>query len=103
MSVLTPFLFYGIYAITKYQLRTRTAPTLLLSTMAVVGLGKLGVYSSDKEINRLNKGLYDKYKDEVVLPKYRGLKLYSGKKAYQIDNKEFTSSNFDDLKELVLK
>ena len=47
--------------------------------------------------------LYPKYKDEVLLPRYRGLKLTQGKKIYQVDDKEFTSSNFDDLKELIFK
>ena len=51
----------------------------------------------------LYRSLYDKYRDEVLSPRYRGLKLKTGKKVYQIDEREFTSSNFDDLKELVFK
>ena len=42
--------------------------------------------------------LYDKYKNDVLKPEYRGLKLHHGKRAGQVDNKEFTTSNFDDLK-----
>ena len=45
--------------------------------------------------------MYDKYKDEVLQKKNRGLKLMNGKRASQVDNKEFTTSNFDDLKDLV--
>jgi hypothetical protein len=78
-------------------------PTLILSVIATFGLARLGLYSSNRDINTFNKYLYDTYKDEVTKPLYRGLKLANGKKVYQIDNKEFTSSNFDELKELVKK
>ena len=61
----------------------------------------MGLYSSNRDTRNLNRDLYNKYKDEVVNPKYRGLKLYNNKKVYQIDNKEYTSSNFDDLKMLI--
>ena len=54
-------------------------------------------------MKELYNNLYSKYKDEVLSPKYRGLKLTNGKKVYQIDEREFTSSNFDDLKELIFK
>ena len=59
--------------------------------------------SSNGEMRTLYRDLYSKYRYEVLSPKYRGLKLKTGKKVYQIDDKEFTSSNFDDLKELVQK
>ena len=49
----------------------------------------------------LMNDMYDKYKDEVLQKKNRGLKLMNGKRASQVDNKEFTTSNFDDLKDLV--
>ena len=45
--------------------------------------------------------LYEEYKDEVLSPKHRGKKLLDGKKAYQIDDPDFTSSNFDDLKRII--
>ena len=51
----------------------------------------------------LYRELYENYRYEVLSPKYRGLKLKTGKKVYQIDDREFTSSNFDDLKELIFK
>lgn len=75
MSLLTPPLFYGIYAITKYQLQSRSGPALLVSICGIFGLIKLGLYSSNKEIDRNNTILYEKFKDEVQHPKYRGLKL----------------------------
>jgi len=67
-----------------------------------MGFVKLGLYSSNRDMRVYYRELYDKYKDEVLNPKYRGLKLHKNKKIYQIDNKEFTSSNFDDLKALVM-
>lgn len=45
--------------------------------------------------------LYDQYRFEVLSPEHRGKKLYAGKKSYQVDNLQFTSSNFDDLKMLL--
>ena len=77
-------------------------PTMALSLVGVYGLAKLGLTSSTREINVLNRRLFNEYKDDVVRPELRGLKLHRGKKAYQIDNKEFTTSNFDDLKDLVM-
>lgn len=45
--------------------------------------------------------LFATYKDEVLSPEHRGKKLFGGKKSYQVDDKEFTSSNFDDLKRIL--
>lgn len=101
MSLFIPPLFYGFYAVMKYNLNTRIAPSLLISGISIGVLIKAGLYSSNKEMGSYYSELFDKYKDEVVNPKLRGLKLYGSKKAYQVDNKEFTTSNFDDLKQLV--
>ena len=100
MSILIPPVFYGIYAVAKYgrQSKKSTSQTLLFSIFAIGALTKVGLYSSNKDINQCNRNLFDKYKDEVTRPELRGLKLYNGKKIYQLDNKEFTTSNFDDLK-----
>ena len=70
MSIIIPPLFYGIYAIAKYQLPTsrRLMPTMGLSLFAIYGLVKLGLYSSNKDINALNKELYQQYKDDVTRP-----------------------------------
>ena len=54
-------------------------------------------------MKKLYGDLYSKYQFEVLSPKYRGLKLKTGKKVYQIDEHEFTTSNFDDLKDLIFK
>ncbi len=77
MSLLIPPVFYIIYAITKYNKastvktqasRWSTMPTLIFSVIATFGLAKLGLYSSNKEINTFNRYLYDTYKDEVIKP-----------------------------------
>eukprot|EP00347_Sterkiella_histriomuscorum_P000183 403376861 len=96
-----PPLFYGTYAIVSYQSKKKLLPNIIISGMISNGYIRLGLYSSNNDIKQLNQRLYNEYKDEVVNPKYRGLKLYKNKKVYQIDNREFTSSNFDDLKQLV--
>ena len=69
--------------------------------MSIVALTKIGLYSSNKDINAHNRELFDKYHDHVLRRDLRGLKLYNGKKVYQLDNREFTTSNFDDLKQLL--
>ena len=69
--------------------------------MSIVALTKIGLYSSNKDINAHNRELFDKYRDHVLRRDLRGLKLYNGKKVYQLDNREFTTSNFDDLKQLL--
>lgn len=71
------------------------------STGMIGILVKIGLSSSERDMKSKYKELYEQYRDEVLSPKYRGLKLYGGKKAYQIDDKEFTTSNFDDLKRIL--
>ena len=84
MTVLIPPIFFGLYAITRYsgKANKRAMPALIISGTGTLIIFKLGLYSSNKEIDQYNKELYDKYKDEVIHPKYRGLKLYKKKKAY---------------------
>ena len=104
MSILIPPVFYGIYAISKYQLpQIKALPAMGVSLFSIVGLVKLGLSSSNGDIDACNRELYETYRDEVTKPEYRGLKLFNGRKAYQVDNREFTTSNFDNLKELVMK
>ena len=66
-------------------MQTKFLPNLLLSGLTVLGLVKIGLYSSNKDMNIYYKELFDKYKDEVTNPKYRGLKLFKNKKVYQVD------------------
>ena len=75
----------------------------IAASMFIAGLSQIGLYSSNKDMKNLYQDLYAKYQHEVLSPKHRGLKLKTGKRSYQIDEKEFTSSRFDDLKELVFK
>ena len=101
--ILGPPYFMGSFAVTRYYLNWRLPSSLLSSCMLLAGLSQLGLVSSNSEMKLLYNGLYEKYRYEVLSPKYRGLKLKSGKKVYQVDEKEYTSSNFDDLKEMIFK
>jgi len=103
LNPLLPLLFFGVYAIGKYQFGLKVLPNLAFSGFTLYAMTRLGLYSSEREMKELNSRLYDEYKDEVLNPRYRGLKLTAGKKMYQVDNREFTTSNFDDLKELIKK
>ena len=73
------------------------------ASVGIVGLSQIGLLSSNSDMDKLYRELYTKYRYEVLSPKYRGLKLKTGKKVYQVDEREFPSGNFDDLKELVFK
>ncbi|CDW76649.1 UNKNOWN [Stylonychia lemnae] len=101
MFILPP-LFYFSYAIVSYQYRSRLLPNMIICSGICLGFTKLGLYSSNKDMSIYYKELFDKYKDEVLDPQFRGLKLHKQKKIYQIDQKEFTSSKFDDLKAMVM-
>ena len=91
MSFFIPPIFYMIYAVAKYKRsmpgktqasRFATMPTMIFSVIATFSLAKIGLYSSNNDINNFNRYLYDKYRDEVTKPQYRGLKLSNGKKVY---------------------
>jgi hypothetical protein len=69
--------------------------------VTVFAVCRLGLMSSNSEMKRYYMELYDLYQDEVLSPEHRGKKLYGGKKSYQVDDLEFTSSNFDDLKRII--
>lgn len=73
----------------------------MASTATVAVLVQIGLYSSNRDMRDFYTELYTNYKDEVLSPEHRGKKLFDGKKSYQVDNSEFTSSNFDDLKRIL--
>lgn len=103
MAFIMPPLFYATYAILRYQMTARLLPNLIISGLFVLGVFKFGMISSNTELKKLQTEIFLKYQYEVIDPKYRGLKLSQGKKAYQMDNKDFTSSNLEDLKQLIMK
>ena len=102
MQFMIPPIWCGSFAIMRYQYKFGMVKNFIFSTGLILGLTNFGLFSSNKAMKEYyDAHLYPKYKDEVLLPKYRGLKLTKGKKAYQIDDKGLTSSNFDDLKEMI--
>ena len=103
MSILIPPVWYGFFAIFRYQFKLGVVKNFVVSTGMIGVLVKIGLFSSDRDMKNCYSKMYEQYGDEVLSPKYRGLKLYGGKKAHQIDDKEFTSSNFDDLKQILFK
>ena len=103
MTFLIPPYWCGAYAILRYHYNRGIIVNLGGATLFIGFLIKIGLISSTRDQYRLYKGLYADYKTKVLQPKYRGIKLAHGKKAYQIDEKQFTTSNFDDLKELIMK
>jgi len=60
MSLLIPPVFYGVYAITKYQLpQQRMLPTVILSGLIIGGMVKAGLYSSTRDTDIYYKKLYE--------------------------------------------
>ena len=101
--VLGPPYWLGSFAYTRYSRKWNYIASTISSTLFVASLSQLGLISSNGDMCKLYGDLYSKYQYECLSPKYRGLKLKTGKKVYQIDEREFTSSNFDDLKEMIFR
>ena len=101
MQLVIPPLWFGSFAIFKYQLRLRMVSNFVASCGVVYAFNQLGLHSSNQAMRVYYQQLYDEYRHEVLSPQHRGKKLFAGKKSYQVDNLEFTSSNFDDLKQLI--
>jgi len=76
---------------------------MIFACATLYSVCELGTLSSRMNMDKFYRELYTQYRDEVLLPQYRGLKLHGGKTPSYIDNKEHTSSNLDDLKALINK
>ena len=98
VQFMIPPIWYGSFAIMRYRFNYGWVKNFIFSGCFIYAWVQIGLFSSNEAMRKYYNELYPKYKDEVVLQKYRGLKMTQGKKVYQIDNKSFTSSNFDDLK-----
>ena len=101
MTVLIPPFWAGCYAFLRYQKNYGTLRNFGGATLFIYSLVKVGLYSSENDMERLYRELYTKYQHEARLPKYRGLKLAGVKTPQQADQREFTSGNFDQLKALI--
>jgi hypothetical protein len=103
MSVMMlPFSFTS-YAVLHYQFKFSPLKSMIFASVGLYSICELGTLSTKMNMDKFYRELYTQYKDEVLLPQYRGLKLHGGKTPSQIDNKELTSSNLDDLKVLINK
>ena len=85
----------------RHAYRLNTVVNFFVSSGSIIALSQIGLISSNGEMTLYFNQLYEQYKDEVIKKEYRGLKLHGGKRANQLDAKEFTSSNFDDLKSMI--
>ena len=79
------------------------ARNLLSTSFAIFTFCQIGTISSKRKLDKYYRELYAEYKDEVLLPQYRGLKLYNGKTLNQLDDPKHSNGNFEDLKELLNK
>ena len=76
----------GCYAVARYHFKWGGFRSAILSFGFIAGLSQVGLLSSNSDMRQLYGDLYSKYQFEVLSPKYRGLKLKTGRKVYQIDD-----------------
>lgn len=68
MSLLIPPIWCGSFAIYKHQVKLNVVSNFFASTLTVIGLSKIGLTSSNREMKIYYNQLYDDYKDEVLSP-----------------------------------
>ena len=82
MIILAPPYWFGAFAVARYHFNWGAFRSVLASCGFIAGLSQVGLISSNGEMKTLYRDLYEKYRYEVLSPKYRGLKLKTGKKVY---------------------
>ena len=82
MVVLAPPYWLGFFALTRYHYNWGFMRSTFGSFAFIAALSQIGLISSNGDMRVLYRSLYEKYRDEVLSPRYRGLKLKTGKKVY---------------------
>ena len=79
MTFLIPPFFMGFYGILRYHYVYPAWISVIGSVIVCYGLIDVGLYSSNRDIDKYYKERYEQYKDDVTNPKFRGLKLINKK------------------------
>ena len=93
----------GAFAVNKFAWNITFVPN------TVICLGLFGLtykafnYGINKDRFEAYTRMYNNYKDEVQDSKYRGLKLYGGRYASQVKERQYTSSVLDDMRVILNK
>ena len=103
IAVCYPVLGFGAFAVNKFAWNITFVPN------TVICLGLFGLtykafnYGINKDRFEAYTRMYNNYKDEVQDSKYRGLKLYGGRYASQVKERQYTSSVLDDMRVILNK
>ena len=90
-----------IFAVNKYSFNLRVPSNIACVGISLLGFSKLFLYSLKKDKFNQFQTIFNNYKDEVTKERLRGLKLYRGKHVNKVEEREFTTSNLDDIKDLI--
>ena len=71
---------FSSYAIFHFHFKLSPFTSMFCSGTSLFVLCSVGTFSSKNAMEKFYRELYGQYKDEVLDPKYRGLKLYDGKR-----------------------
>ena len=90
-----------IYAVNKYQFNLRVPTNMACVCFSLFGFSKMFLYGLKQDKFREFSLIYNNYKKDVQNSQLRGLKLYRGKHVDKVSDREFTTSNLDDIKDLL--
>ena len=79
----------------------RVTPNFIATSLFMFGFIKWFTYSLKQDKFREFNHIYETYKKDTLDSKYKGLKLYRGKHMNKIQEREFTTSNLEDLKSIL--
>ena len=92
---------FSAFAVFKFHWGMGSFKNIFLCGCINYSLYRAYNYSIRNDKLREYSLIYDRYKDIVTQGSYRGIKAYKGKHVNKIMEREFTSSNLDDLKVLL--
>ena len=102
-SALFPIVGFAIYGINKHVIQLRSPMNWTIVLASMWGLHNLTNFGINKDKETEYRKIFDTYKNDVLDEKFRGLKLFGGKHVNKVVEKEFTTSNLDELKSMLAK
>ena len=96
-----PVIGFSVFALMKYQFKIPTWMNYLGLCGFLVAYERAFSYGVKKEKLNVYSNIYESYKDQVNKKDFRGLKLYRGKHLNKIQDREYTTSNLDELKDML--
>ena len=101
LSITGPIVGFGTFAVNKYLYSRKLPANTVITCFVLFALHEAFNYGVYKDRMREYSRMYELYGTEVNDSKYRGLKLYKGKHVNEIKERQYTSSNIDELRLLL--